>query len=225
MTQPNLHVRITRRYEDLSGVFLQWSDKCADMIVVEHEPQKHEKDKRIHCHILLVNPTVQNEQLQKPLRKMQLAGNTDFYFNTKVASGKFKGKPIERDLTATYMIKGRYAVNFSKNFSKEEMEAFRLSWVDSDLENSKLPVATKSRDDVEWNHLLTTYENLKEPKTMIGIRRWIKSDCLRRRKPIPRSSDVNRWAYSIYAITNNLISEQHVQEVDEYAREQEIQVD
>lgn len=225
--QPNVHVRVTRPYADLSGMFPIWATKCRDILVVEHEPHKHETDKRTHCHILLVEPTVQNEQFQKPLRKLNLTGNSDFFFSTKVTKGKYKGQLVDRARTAIYMIKGKYDVNYSQGFTADELVNFKNQWVDSKPDVTNLPSITKktSRDDVEWNHFLTTYESLKEKKSMIGIKQWIKSDCLRRRKPVPRSSDLNRWAYSIYAITNNMVSPQDMHDLDAYAEGQFIKVD
>jgi len=225
--QPNLHVRITRPYQDLSGLFPVWAAKCADLMVVEHEPLQHEKDKRIHCHIVIVNPNVEKEQFQKPLRKMNLTGNSDFFFSTKVAQGKFKGELYDREKTPIYMIKGKYAVNFVSGYTDEEIATFKSQWVESKLDTSTLPNVSKaqSRDDVEWNHFLTAYEAKNEKLSMIGIKQWIKSDCLRRRKPIPRASDLNRWSYSIYAITNHMISPQDMHELDQYAEGQFIKID
>jgi len=225
--QPNLHVRLTRPYADLSGVFPIWASKCSDILVVEHEPSKHEKDKRTHCHILIVKPTVENEQFQKPLRKLNLKGNTDFFFSTRVTKGKFKDQPVERERTAIYMLKGKYEVNFKQGITDEEIATFKGQWVESKLDNSTLPNVSKnqSRDDVEWNHFLLAYEAKGEKLSMIGIKQWIKSDCLRRRKPIPRSSDINRWSYSIYAITNNMVSPQDMSELDAYADGQFIKID
>lgn len=218
----NLHVIVFKPFTDLSGIISIWETKCDEMLVVQHPAEG--KTKRVHCHILMVRPKVKTDQLQKPLRNMGLSGNGDFSFHTKVARGEFKGQPLKRDETAKYMIKGKNAVNFQKNFSQEEVETFRQAWVESDLDTSTQDVP-KSRDDVEWNYFLTKYEASKEKYTMIGIKNWIKSDCLRRRKPIPRSADLNRWSYSIYAITNNMTNIGDIHTLDEYAFNQFIKVD
>lgn len=216
-----LQVRITRTYQDVSGVLMSWLDKCEQILAVEHPADG--KTKRVHCHILLVEPSVNNDQLQKPLRKMNLKGNTDFMFSFVVTKGRYKGEPYKRDETVKYFIKGRYEVKLNKGFQTEELEELKSSWKDSQ-ESDVIP-PKEGREDVEWNYLLHKYEVSGQELTMIGIRRWIRSDCLSRRKPVPRAGDVNRWAFSIYAITNNKKGMEHQEDLESYANIQGIKID
>lgn len=71
----------------------------------------------------------------------------------------------------------------------------------------------------EFDRLLETFENSdSRDDDVVNIKRWIKSQYLKRRKPIPRASDLGRWAYSIYAIVRN-----KTEKVDQQVLEQTIE--
>lgn len=217
-----LQVRVTRPFHDLSGVFQGWWEKCEQLLVVQHPPDG--KTKRCHCHILMINPIVRNDQLQKPLRNMNLKGNTDFMFSFVIVKGKYKGEPYKRDKTAIYMIKGKYEVQMNKGFTTEELEEFKTQWVGNSDDTEV--IEPKNKDDSEWDYFLRKFEQkVPEGMTMIGIRRWIRADCLGRRKPVPRAGDVNRWAFSIYAITQNKQTFQDQEDLETMAQNQNVKID
>jgi len=56
----------------------------------------------------------------------------------------------------------------------------------------------------EWDRLLDAFEKSEyRDLDCVNIKRWIKSQYLKQRKPIPREGDLRRYAYSLYAIVRN----------------------
>lgn len=68
---------------------------------------------------------------------------------------------------------------------------------------------SESTPHTEWDRLLKAYRqtDLALARSAVNIKRWIKSYYLSREKPIPREGDLKRYAYSLYAIIQNKISE------------------
>jgi len=59
----------------------------------------------------------------------------------------------------------------------------------------------------EWDRLLDAFEKSEyRDLDCVNIKRWIKSQYLKQRKPIPREGDLRRYAYSLYAIVRNKTS-------------------
>lgn len=74
---------------------------------------------------------------------------------------------------------------------------------------------TKETNNDEWSRLLATWINLKRPNySMKTIKTWIKCYYLQKMRPIPRSGDLNRFAYSIFAISTNCDTESTIHDAD-----------
>lgn len=124
------HACVFMQYEDLRPLATVWAQKCDSMVIVQHPPDG--QTKRIHCHILMETSTGENwfrDSGKSTIGEFMKRGN--YWIATRVQKGEHAGKPIDRSLTLTYMIKGKYPVNFSKNFSQQELDESRLLWSDS----------------------------------------------------------------------------------------------
>jgi len=112
---------------DLSGnnTLQSLQDYCESFAVCQHEPD--DKVPRIHCHLLIHNPSVKQNQLQKTYKALNPSlGRGDHMIMT--LTQEEPRKPYNRFLLLRYMIKGVHAVHFVKNISTEEVEAARASW-------------------------------------------------------------------------------------------------
>lgn len=129
------HACIFAQYAELAGVVGVWEKKCASLYVVEHPAEG--KTKRIHCHFLIETESGENwfrESAKEVMGDFIKRGN--YWIAKRVQKGEHSGKPISRSLTLTYMLKGKLPGKFVKNFSNEEVETSRQSWVDS-VKNDK----------------------------------------------------------------------------------------
>jgi len=150
------HACIFLPYDDLSGVVKVWETKCNSLLVVEH--QAHGKTKRIHSHFLIETESGENwfrDEGKKILNEFMKRGN--YWIATRVQKGEHAGKLIDRNLTMVYVLKGQLREKFAKNFSKEELENSRQSWVDSD-KNDK---TEKSPMEFHINEILKRFDKFK----------------------------------------------------------------
>lgn len=114
-------VRVSRPYNDISGIVSLWANRSQTVIVYEHPAD--EEVSRTHIHMLLVDVDVKDERLKRIAHTISpdLNGNKDWSF--KLTSGDYE-KYI------TYMTKGTLCVSFVKNFSQDKLEELRLKWVE-----------------------------------------------------------------------------------------------
>lgn len=125
------HACIFAPYAELSGVVDVWTTKSASLLVVEHPAEG--KTQRIHCHFLIETESGENwfrDEAKSVMGEYIKRGN--YWIATRVQKGEHQGKLLSRQETAKYMIKGKYLVNFAKNFSIQELESLRQEWVETD---------------------------------------------------------------------------------------------
>lgn len=152
-----------------------------------------------------------------------------------------------KDPSPAYVVKDNVIVDY-RGISKEELEEYVRSgsarWgvgrfqdmldafdlqgdspgKDQEEEEVELRVrttpATPPVPRSEWDSLLTSYK--LDPKattrTMPMIQQWIKSYYLTRSRPIPRAGDLRRYAYSMWAILHDKVTEEDVYEADVHER-------
>lgn len=146
------HACIFAQYTELEGVVDVWKTKSNSLYVVEHPADG--KTKRIHCHFLIETESGENwfrESAKEIMGEFIKRGN--YWIATRVQKGEHSGKPIDRTQTLTYMLKGKFVGKFAKNFSKEEVDNSRQSWVDS-VKNDK----TESSPTEYWiNDIYTSF--------------------------------------------------------------------
>lgn len=132
---PYIHACVFARFQDLSGLTDVWEKKCDSLLVVEHPAEG--KTKRVHCHFLIETGSGENwfrDKGKEVLNEYFKRGN--YWIALRVQKGDHAGKLIEREYTATYMLKKTLTPSFAKNFSPEEVEALRQAWVDKPTSES-----------------------------------------------------------------------------------------
>jgi len=121
----NYAPRITLSYADLSGVLLAWSDKCAQMVVYEHEADIQVS--QTHVHVLMLVCTIKAEQFKRMLYDMlpyeTRKGNALWSWSHK------DNHNVDKKFI-TYMSNGRLQPKFVKNYPMEEIEELRMQWID-----------------------------------------------------------------------------------------------
>lgn len=122
--------RITLPYTDCSGIVLRWATRCAKVAVYEHEAD--EDVTKTHIHLALIGCDIKEEALKRIWKDAPGSGN-EFWSITPMK---------EESRYLTYMTKGMLCPKFTKLFSKEEVEASRLAWVDPILGSDKKTDAT-----------------------------------------------------------------------------------
>lgn len=126
----NFAPRIHCAYDDCSGIFQLWAERCEKLIVFEHPSD--EKIKRTHLHLGMWGCDIKEEAFKRIWRKANgpdLKGNEDWSFKRK------EGNLCDFDMSGskvfiTYCTKGQYAAKFIKNISLAEVDEARSKWVD-----------------------------------------------------------------------------------------------
>lgn len=151
-----LHACIFAPYADASGVIHEWATKCHAMLVVEHPADG--KTKRVHSHVVMGGTTAKDDWYREHARQIMpdFIKRGNYWIASKVADGEHKGKPIDYQLTAVYMFKGKYAAKYSKNNSPADIEQWSKSWVESSLENDKTSTSSHIIEDKVY-HLFDQY--------------------------------------------------------------------
>lgn len=213
-----IHLRLTPA--DLSGITIEsivslvksWSDKW--VICQEHQ------ESNLHYHVGVEDvkcseKTIRNHindtfQLPKGIR-----GQESKYYALKY------DKYQEWDIA--YIVKDGQIVEssgYSESFLEEAEIRGALKWPkkvqsrDVGAAATAVAIAAAPRQkESEFEKLLDAFEMraARHEMTMEAIKRWIYSYYLNQRKPIPRSADAARYAYSIYAIEHDKTSESDIQ--------------
>lgn len=194
----NYAPRVSMSYVELSTVLSLWAKSCESMVVYEHDAD--EEVATTHCHLLMIKskyatPEPLKRQLYEVLSNEKRKGN-DLWAWTH------KDYPDPDLCYITYMSKGILEPVMTQNLSSSLIESYKKKWVDRKEE------VRDTKKGSEFDQLLTSYEKyIKTTKIkpyITTIKSWIKSRYLSQRKAIPRGSDTNRYAYSIYAIVQKV---------------------
>ena len=118
MPPASFAVRITRSYDELSGVINTWGLHCGKLIAYEHIGSRTEL---VHCHLLVVDLAITKERLKQITLAsgIQLGGNQDWSFKTAKES---------TDKYITYMSKGVLQPVYSMNFDTDYIDTMRQAW-------------------------------------------------------------------------------------------------
>lgn len=184
----NYAIRLSLAYADASGIVAIWSERATQIVVFEHPADK--KVRRSHCHIGLWGSDVKEERLK---RDVPNRGKGNEYWSWKTMNDS-----PETGTFLRYSSKGIHAPKFLKNISPDLVESERSKWVDVAPEKPKSSIP-KSEFEKLLNYCETKYKDKDIPDVNI-----IKSDIcycyLSKRQSVPRTGDLNRYAYSIYMI-------------------------
>lgn len=141
--------RISLPYDEVQSFLVNWSTKITSLLVYEHEAD--EKVATTHCHFLIQDSEVQDEQLKRMARQKfpDLKGNGSWAWKTYDPE---KGKTY-----ISYMTKGKLASKFNKNYSPDLLERSRLSWVEPVLGNDKRQGSSTPRKNDELDELFEAF--------------------------------------------------------------------
>ena len=184
-------------YVELSTVFSLWAKSCENMVVYEHDAD--EEVATTHCHVLMIKSKYATaeqykRQFYEVLTEEKRKGNELWAWTHK----EFPNPDISY---ITYMSKGNLKPKFIQSISDDDIQKYTKLWVNKKYEKS-------NKNASEFTLLLEAYEKQYIAKKVVCdmaiIKQWIKSRYLAQRKAVPRPSDTNRYAYSIYAIVMGL---------------------
>lgn len=186
-------VRLTMPYADCSGICEIWSQRATQIVVYQHPADS--KVKQTHCHIGLWGLDVKSEALK---RDVPNRGKGNKYWSWR----EMKDTP-ETGTFLRYSSKGVHAPKFIKNISPVLVESERSKWVDKketpDNPKSSIP---KSEFEKLLNYCESKYKDDNVPAV-----NTIKGDIcycyLSKRQSVPRTGDLNRYAYSIHMIMSS----------------------
>jgi len=211
---PNYAPRVSMSFMDLSGIIAIWAESCEKLIAFEHPAD--EEVAKTHCHILMINSTYATPEQYK--RQFYDTVHTHEFGEIRPKGNdlwawKHKDYPNPDVTYVTYMGKGSLLPVFNKDFDLEIVQRYVNMWEDRDV------VAHKPTKQLsEFGELLHSARNACKAKTlrlnMTDVKNHIKSYYLRKERAVPRSSDTNRYAYSIYAIISNRTAEKDIEQLD-----------
>lgn len=117
-------------YEDVKNVAQLWSTFCGSFAIAEHPATG--KTKFVHVHMLLSNPSLKPNTLQKKMKDLGISpGKAKHWISQAVQKGEFAGQAYTREHLLKYLLKGDPArLKFSKNISPAEVEEAVSSWVE-----------------------------------------------------------------------------------------------
>lgn len=147
----NLAPLLRLPYNDVSGIWETWSSHAERMVVYEHEAD--DEVKTTHCHFLMLNVNVSSETLKREFRRAY-----PLYFEKsdgrELWAWKNKKFPDPNEGFIPYMMKGRYAAKFVKNFSEEQLEIHRQQSfaIPKDVEISESKPKKENKQKVQKTH-------------------------------------------------------------------------
>jgi len=205
--------RVSMSYVELSELLKIWSESCESIIVFEHD--KDEEIQTTHCHILMLGTCYATAEPFK--RKFHEIIKTDRKGN-ELWSWFHKDFPVPDLSFIRYMGKGSLRPSYyAGRITIETIMEYVGKWTDH---TDKKEVITK-KPQGEFDVLLLAAEAAIKAKkltvSMSCIACFIKSHYLRNRKAVPRKSDTNRYAYSIYAIVSGTTGEADIEKIDRQA--------
>ena len=130
----NVHtLRITRPYEDIKDVIMDWVKVSGKLLVYQHD-----KDAEIastHCHLLIEGCEVGIEGLKKRVKSKGFNGNKDWSFT----------KPEDTtEKYIVYMTKGILDPVYNENYDTSYLEKCKQAWVPPNAGKADLSSARKS---------------------------------------------------------------------------------
>lgn len=184
----NYAVRLSLAYYDCSGIVASWADRATKVSVFEH-PADNEI-RRTHCHIGLWGVDCKSEALK---RMIPHRGKGNEYWSWK----EMKDLP-DQGTFISYCSKGIHSAKFLKNISPDLVGKLSKQYRKPDF-LAKRPVIPQSEFEKLLNHCESMYKDKDIPDVNV-IKQEICHVYLNKRQSVPRTGDLNRYAYSIHMI-------------------------
>jgi len=122
----NYAIRITKSYDDLSGIFLKYNETSNVVVVYQHPDEGN-----VHCHILLMECTVSTDTLKNYIRKVV----------GQVERSEWSFKAGANLDFISYMSKGKYDPCHTHGIAVDEIAKYKSKGYDGKavrLEDGKL---------------------------------------------------------------------------------------
>lgn len=120
---PHYAVRVTHSWLQAQSIAHTWALRADKVLVYEHSQETQTARDKIHIHMLLVNTSIDKKQLRNLAKETNVPtkGNENMSF-------KMAEEPFTKYIT--YMSKGVLNPVYNKGFTTEELEEYRLLWIE-----------------------------------------------------------------------------------------------
>lgn len=120
---PHYAVRVTHSWLQAQCIAYLWALRADKVLVFEHSQETKTARDKTHIHMLLVNTSIDKKQLRNLAKETNVPtkGNENMSF-------KMADEPFVKYIT--YMSKGVLQPKYNKGWTPEELEEYRLLWVD-----------------------------------------------------------------------------------------------
>lgn len=120
---PHYAVRVTHSWLRAQSIAHAWALRADKVLVYEHSQETKTARDKTHIHMLLVNTSIDKKQLRNIAKETNVPtkGNENMSF-------KMAEEPFTKYIT--YMSKGVLNPVYNKGFTTEELEEYRLLWIE-----------------------------------------------------------------------------------------------
>ena len=160
---PHYAVRVTHSWQQAQCIAYLWALRADKVLVFEHSQETKTAKGKTHIHMLLVNTNIDKKQLRNLAKQTQVPthGNENVSF-------KMAEEPFTKYIT--YMSKGVLQPKYNKGWTPEELEEYRLLWVEPN----------EYVKETSWSKLYEAYEKEAPPPPTAEqkshvIKQWISS--------------------------------------------------
>jgi hypothetical protein len=201
----NYAPRVTVSYADASGLFQEWSKRCKEFVVYEHEAD--EKVSQTHCHLLMLGCQVKAEQFKRMYMEHfpHEARKGNALWSWVHEFDEDRGDDAREALLkiVTYYSKGKLQPKFVVGLTLAEIDVLRQAWVDYRKPGLPGPERAKRAEGQasEWDQLFKAgcehYRSIPN-YTLDSVRSWTMSWYLKRDGRLPNVGAYKRNAGSLY---------------------------
>lgn len=206
-----LQLIIRRPYSDVSGVVERISTVCDRLLCCQHDAD--DEITQTHIHAMLVGATVSDQSIRNWVTSADLGGKGQFSLFDKTQ--KKPRREYEEDYLGPYLLKGTAnGIKYNHGYSDEIIASWIVKWNKKVQTKIVTPLIAEQMEFVmeqaeqkalkrdAFGSLLADFEMLDDCAKVSyeWTKKWIMSYYLKKRLPIPRSCDINRYAYSMVRI-------------------------
>jgi len=165
-------VRVSLGHSDLQSEWTRILGACERFVLYEHEAD--EEINRSHVHCLVVNPSISDETMKNWIGRHRGKGNTFWSFKTTYKPKKTEAEiPVNLNFI-TYMSKGTYSPLVVKGFTAEEIEQYRVAWVNYPTHSSVKADNDDKKNTITMYHMAReVHESFRYKKNKVPIQTLI----------------------------------------------------
>lgn len=204
---PAVQIRITLMFAAALELIKDYVDRCTQVLCFEHEAD--EDVSRTHCHFYLFDLSLSrpDDALRDHLRKMGMP-KSDFMVG--LSAGKQK-RSITPEGAYIYGTKNTaIEPTLTKGFSDEELYGFKevaAHYYKPKHEKVVILHVSEQKPDNVWSYYIEKMlrgDPLMKTWDITMFKRWICADYLNRLRPVPRTADLNRYAFSLWMLRHRI---------------------